>query len=81
MVGVDVWVKAGTSTETKETNGVSHFIEHLIYDSTSKRQVGTADFEMECLGATLNAYTGRDWAHYSTTVKNIISYKGFRCYV
>ena len=30
LVAVDVWVRAGSINETAETNGLSHFIEHLL---------------------------------------------------
>ena len=68
LVGIDVWVKAGSSNETPENNGVSHFIEHLVFGTTNKRQSGDMDREMESLGATLDAHTSRDWAHFNTTV-------------
>ncbi|MCE5197894.1 MAG: pitrilysin family protein [Armatimonadota bacterium] len=68
LVGVDVWVKAGTINETDAINGVSHLIEHLAFGSTKKREAGDVDLEMESLGATLDAHTSRDWAHFSTTV-------------
>ncbi|MHB9038405.1 MAG: M16 family metallopeptidase [Armatimonadota bacterium] len=68
LVGVDVWVKAGSSTETPATNGISHLIEHLVFGSTTKHKQGEMDLEMESLGATLDARTSRDWAHFSTTV-------------
>lgn len=70
LVGVDVWVKAGTINETKENNGISHFIEHLVFSMTDRRLPGDMDLEMESLGATLNAHTSRDWAHFSTTVSS-----------
>lgn len=70
LVGVDVWVKAGSGDETPEINGVSHLIEHLVFASTQKRQPGEVDREMESLGATLDAHTSYDWAHFNTTVSS-----------
>lgn len=70
LVGIDVWVKAGSAMETAETNGVSHLIEHLAFGSTTKYTQGEMDLEMESLGATLDAHTSRDWAHFSTTVSS-----------
>lgn len=68
LVAVDVWVKAGNINETPENNGVSHFIEHLVFKGTKKRPQGKADLEIESLGASLDASTSRDWAHFHTTV-------------
>lgn len=70
LVGIDVWVKAGSGFETAKNNGVSHFIEHLLFGATRKRQAGDMDREMESLGATLDAHTGADYAHFSTTVSS-----------
>lgn len=70
LVGIDIWVKAGTRFETRETNGVSHFLEHLLFGVTEKRKAGDMDREMESLGATLDAHTNRDYAHFSTTISS-----------
>jgi len=70
LVGVDVWVKTGSGNESKKNNGVSHFIEHLLFGATAKRQPGDMDREMESVGATLDAHTGKDYTHFSTTVSS-----------
>ncbi len=70
LVGIDVWAKAGSGYETPANNGVSHFIEHLIFGATAKREAGELDLEAESLGATLDAHTSRDWAHFNTTVSS-----------
>ncbi|MDH7603108.1 MAG: pitrilysin family protein [Armatimonadota bacterium] len=70
LVAVDVWVRAGSANETPKNNGVSHFIEHLIFGSTLKRRAGDMDLEMESVGGVLNARTSRDWAHFYTTVSS-----------
>ncbi|MFQ3549401.1 MAG: pitrilysin family protein [Armatimonadota bacterium] len=71
LVAVDIWVNAGSAYETRENNGLSHFIEHLVFASTEKRKAGEMDIEMESLGAVLNAYTSKDWAHFSSTIRSI----------
>ncbi|MCE5314056.1 MAG: pitrilysin family protein [Armatimonadota bacterium] len=68
LVGIDIWVKAGSATETPALNGISHLIEHLVFGSTNKHKAGELDLEMESLGTTLDARTSRDWAHFSATV-------------
>jgi len=70
LVGVDVWVKAGSGNESAKNNGVSHFIEHMVFGATQKREPGDMDLEMESVGAVLNAHTSRDWAHFDTTVSS-----------
>lgn len=68
LVTIDLWVRAGSSRETAETNGVAHFMEHLLFRGTVKRGRGEVDRDIEELGATLNATTSRDWMHLYTTV-------------
>lgn len=70
LVGIDVYVKAGSARETPNNNGVSHYIEHLLFAATRKRNPGDMDREMESLGATLDAHTTADYAHFSTTVSS-----------
>ncbi|MGC8784783.1 MAG: M16 family metallopeptidase [Armatimonadota bacterium] len=68
LVTIDLWVRAGSARETAETNGVAHFMEHLLFRGTAKRGRGEVDRDIEELGATLNATTSRDWMHLYTTV-------------
>lgn len=68
LVTIDLWVRAGSARETSETNGVAHFMEHLLFRGTAKRGRGEIDRDIEELGATLNATTSRDWMHLYTTV-------------
>lgn len=68
LVAIDVWVRAGNGCETEKNSGVSHFVEHLIFGATAKRKAGQLDMEMESVGATLDAHTSQDWAHFNTTV-------------
>ena len=70
LVGIDVYIKAGSARETAKNNGVCHFIEHLLFSTTRKRKAGDMDREMESLGATLDAHTNYDYAHFSTTVSS-----------
>ncbi len=68
LVAIDISIRAGSAYETAESNGVAHFIEHLLFRGTTKRGPGQVDMEIESLGATLEARTGRDWAHFYTVV-------------
>ncbi len=68
LVTMDVWVGAGTRRETAATNGVAHFMEHLIFKGTPTKKPGEIDAAIEDLGGSLNAATSYDWAHYYGTV-------------
>ena len=68
LVAMDLWVRAGAREETAEEAGSAHFLEHVLFKGTAMRGVGQADSDIENLGATLNAATGPDYAHFYTTV-------------
>ena len=64
-VTVLVLFKVGSRYETKNINGVSHFIEHMMFKGTNKRpntQIITR--ELDGLGAEYNAFTGKDHTGY-----------------
>lgn len=68
LVALDIWVRAGSVYEGPEESGAAHFIEHLLFKGTPTRGPGEIDAAIEDLGATLNAGTTRDAAHFYTTV-------------
>lgn len=60
-----VLTRVGSRYETKEINGASHFIEHLMFKGTTRRP-STEDIsrELDRYGAEYNAYTGKDVTGY-----------------
>ncbi|MCC6483755.1 MAG: insulinase family protein [Armatimonadetes bacterium] len=68
LVSVDVWVRAGSAFENDDEQGVAHFLEHVIFKGTPTRGPGEIDLAIENVGATLNAATSKDWAHFFTTI-------------
>ncbi len=60
-----VLVEAGSKYETKEINGISHFLEHLCFKGTSKRpkSIDIAS-ELDSIGASYNAFTSMEYTGY-----------------
>ncbi|PIP46218.1 MAG: hypothetical protein COX15_01240 [Candidatus Colwellbacteria bacterium CG23_combo_of_CG06-09_8_20_14_all_42_19] len=60
-----VLVEAGSEYETKELNGLSHFLEHMCFKGTKKRPK-TIDItgELDCIGAQYNAFTSGEITGY-----------------
>lgn len=58
--GAEIWVASGSSYETPETAGISHFIEHMLFKGTEKRSALDIAVEMDEIGGHLNAYTARE---------------------
>ena len=56
-VSVDLWVKAGSRYESSKNNGISHFVEHLLFKGTSKRTAKDISRQIAAVGDSMNAYT------------------------
>ena len=67
-VSIGVWVKIGSRFEKPSENGVSHFIEHMVFKGTEKRQPLEIATVLESLGGDLNAFTDREFTCYHATV-------------
>ncbi len=57
---VGVWVKVGSMNEREPENGLSHFIEHMVFKGTQKRSARDIAEEMDDVGGQLNAFTSKD---------------------
>ena len=60
VVSVQMWVKTGSADEKAGEEGLSHFIEHLVFKGTRKFGVGEIASRVEGAGGVLNAYTSFD---------------------
>lgn len=65
-----IWVNAGSRNETRSINGVSHFIEHLLFKGTKKRTALDISREIESVGGVLNAFTGREYTCFFAKILN-----------
>ncbi|MCQ2753498.1 MAG: insulinase family protein [bacterium] len=68
MVNVSSWVKTGSINENDENNGISHFLEHLMFKGTHKHKAGEFDHILEAKGAIVNAATWKDYTFYYVTL-------------
>jgi predicted Zn-dependent peptidase len=67
-VAAGIWIGTGSRCETPKTNGISHFIEHMLFKGTPTRSAEQIAREMDYLGGNLDAFTGRDLAGYTMKV-------------
>lgn len=59
-VSIGVWLHAGSMMEQPEENGLSHFLEHMVFKGTEHRTTRQIAEEMDAVGGQLNAFTGKD---------------------
>ena len=68
MINVSSWVKTGSINENDKNNGISHFLEHLMFKGTHKHKAGEFDKILESRGAIVNAATWKDYTFYYVTL-------------
>jgi predicted Zn-dependent peptidase len=59
-VAMGVWIKSGSRCETAESNGISHFVEHMLFKGTRSRTAQQIAREMDSIGGNLDAFTGKE---------------------
>ena len=67
-VSIGVWVTTGSRDEQPHENGISHFIEHLLFKGTERRTAFDIAKEIDSVGGTLNAFTGREYTCFYAKV-------------
>jgi zinc protease len=68
IVSIQIWFKVGSRNESDKNNGISHFIEHLVFKGTKKRGVNQLSKEIESVGGKINGATSKDYTFYYATV-------------
>ena len=67
-VSVGLWIGAGSMYETEEENGLSHFVEHMLFKSTQRRTTREIAVEMDAIGGQENAVTAKECTCYYAKV-------------
>jgi predicted Zn-dependent peptidase len=67
-VSVGVWVGTGSRRETPEQNGVSHFIEHMLFKGTTSRSAEDIARSVDSIGGNLDAFTAKELVGFNTKV-------------
>jgi predicted Zn-dependent peptidase len=65
---IGIWVENGSRYEVPAENGVSHFIEHLLFKGTRKRTAAQIAEQIDAVGGVLNAFTGKEYTCYYAKV-------------
>lgn len=67
-VSVNIWVRTGSRNETKQINGISHFLEHMAFKGTTKRDTQQIAEEFDNIGGRVNAFTSISQTAFYTKV-------------
>lgn len=61
---VGIWVGNGSRYETEKENGVSHFIEHMLFKGTDTRTAAQIAEQMDAIGGQFNAFTTKEFTSF-----------------
>lgn len=65
-ISIGIWVGTGSRNEDTLNNGVSHFIEHMLFKGTEKRSAKQIAESIDNIGGQINAFTGKELTCYYT---------------
>lgn len=65
---VGIWINTGSRNETDATSGISHFIEHMMFKGTKKRNFLQIAQSLESVGGYMNAFTSKEHTCYYARV-------------
>lgn len=63
-ISIGIWIRNGSIDEDMTTNGISHFIEHMLFKGTQKRTARDIADEMSQVGGRINAFTAKEYMCY-----------------
>ena len=67
-VSVGIWIGTGSRRETPEQNGISHFIEHMLFKGTKHRSAEDIARSVDSIGGNLDAFTAKELVCFNTKV-------------
>jgi len=67
-VSMGVWIGSGSRREVGPENGISHFIEHMVFKGTANRTSEEIARSVDSIGGGLDAFTSKELVSYNTKV-------------
>src|SRR5450759_344327 len=59
-VSMGIWVKSGSRNEDPAVNGISHFVEHMVFKGTTNRTAEDIARQVDSIGGNMDAFTGKE---------------------
>jgi predicted Zn-dependent peptidase len=67
-VSFGIWVKTGSRNEQPENNGISHFVEHMLFKGTDRFSAKDIAEQFDAIGGNVNAFTSKEYTCYYAKV-------------
>lgn len=65
-ISIGVWIGNGSRYEEAQVNGISHFIEHMLFKGTNRRSAAQIAGEIDAVGGQLDGFTSREYTCFYT---------------
>jgi len=59
-ISIGIWIKTGSRDELPESNGISHFVEHMVFKGTKTRSAADIARQVDSIGGNMDAFTGKE---------------------
>jgi predicted Zn-dependent peptidase len=67
-VSIGIWIKAGSRDEDSEWNGISHFIEHMVFKGSENRSAEDIARQVDSIGGNMDAFTAKECVCFNIKV-------------
>src|SRR5258708_2834593 len=59
-ISIGIWMRTGSRDEVAESNGISHFVEHMVFKGTKTRSAQDIARQVDSIGGNMDAFTGKE---------------------
>ncbi len=67
-VSIGIWIKTGSRDEDPQWNGISHFIEHMVFKGTKHRTAEDIARQVDSIGGNMDAFTAKECVCFNVKV-------------
>ena len=78
-VAIGLWINVGTRDEVKGQEGLSHFLEHMMFKGPRRRSASQISKEIDSLGGEMNAFTTHESTVFYVKVLDLSLIHIWRC--
>src|SRR5215831_6479909 len=67
-ISIGIWIKTGSREEDPQWNGISHFIEHMVFKGTEHRSAEDIARQVDSIGGNMDAFTAKECVSFNVKV-------------
>ncbi len=76
-ISIGIWIRTGSRHERTSENGITHFLEHMVFKGTKTRSAEEIARAADSIGGHLDAYTTKEYTNFSIKVLDEHLERGF----